>query len=82
MNLKEGIISQYHATLCICKKLALSSPTNGGRSVGIVRSRLMPGSYVMLCNISVTQSDMGYERPVTVNVDEVTSIPKENSKST
>jgi hypothetical protein len=32
-------------------------------------------------NISVKQSDMGYERTVILNIDEVTSIPYENSKS-
>jgi hypothetical protein len=34
-----GIRRADHATPCICKKLALSSPTSCGRSVGIVHSR-------------------------------------------
>jgi hypothetical protein len=34
-----GIRCSYHATLSIRKKLALTSPTSGGRSVVIVRLR-------------------------------------------
>jgi hypothetical protein len=35
---REGIRCADHATLSIRKKLALTSPTSGGHSVGIVRS--------------------------------------------
>jgi hypothetical protein len=35
----EGIRCADHATPSIHKKLALTSPTSGGRSVGIVRLR-------------------------------------------
>jgi hypothetical protein len=34
-----GICHAGHVTPSVCKKLALTSPTSGGRSVGIVRSR-------------------------------------------
>jgi hypothetical protein len=38
-NTAVGIRCAYHATTSILKKLALSSPTSGRRSVGIVRLR-------------------------------------------
>jgi hypothetical protein len=38
-NTAVGICHADHATPSISKKLALTSSTNGGRSVGIVRSR-------------------------------------------
>jgi hypothetical protein len=36
-----GIRHADHMAPSICKKLALTSPTSGGRSIGIVRSRTL-----------------------------------------
>jgi hypothetical protein len=41
-----------HVTPLYPQKLALTSPTGGGRSVGIVRSRTRPRSYVMTARAS------------------------------
>jgi hypothetical protein len=38
-NTAWGIRRADHVEHCIWKKLALTSPTSGGRSIGIVRSR-------------------------------------------
>jgi hypothetical protein len=38
-NTAVGIRHADHVALYICKKLAITSPTSGGRSAGIVRSR-------------------------------------------
>jgi hypothetical protein len=53
-NTAVGIRHSDHVALSVPKKLAITSPTSGGRSVGIVRSRtqtmefrfflLLPGS--------------------------------------
>jgi hypothetical protein len=45
-----GICCTDHATPSICKKLALTSPTSGGHSVGIVRLRTKShGVYFFSC---------------------------------
>jgi hypothetical protein len=54
-NTAVGIRHSDHATPLYPKKLALSSPTSGGRSVGIVRSRsthLPPLHHVMIARRS------------------------------
>jgi hypothetical protein len=45
-NTATGIHHADHVGPFIRKKLAITSPTSGGRSVGIVRSRLRPWSLV------------------------------------
>jgi hypothetical protein len=40
-----GICHADYATPLYPQKLALSSPTSGGRSVGIVRSRIQPTEF-------------------------------------
>jgi hypothetical protein len=50
----EGIRCADHATLLYPLKLALTSPTNGGRSDGTVQSGLKPRSYLityLLCTV-------------------------------
>jgi hypothetical protein len=46
-NTDMGIHCADHATLSIDKKLALTSPTSGGHSVGIVRSRTKAMEFVL-----------------------------------
>jgi hypothetical protein len=43
-----GMRSDYHATPLYPQKLALTSPTSGGRSVGIVRSRTKATDLLLL----------------------------------
>jgi hypothetical protein len=43
-----GIRCADHATPSNCKKLALTSPTSGGRSVGIVRLRTKATEFLVL----------------------------------
>jgi hypothetical protein len=45
-NTAVGIRHADHATLFIRKKLAITSPTSGGRSVGIVRSRTQTMEFI------------------------------------
>jgi hypothetical protein len=40
-------------TSIICKKLAITSPTSGGRSVGIVRSQTQTKEFVCLYFLNV-----------------------------
>jgi hypothetical protein len=44
----EGIRRVDHATSLYLQKLALTSPTNGGRSVGTVRSRTQAMEFLLL----------------------------------
>jgi hypothetical protein len=46
-NTAVGIRHADHVTPSISKKLAITSPTNGGRSVGIVRSRTQTMEFVL-----------------------------------
>ena len=55
-----GISCADHVTPLYPQKLALSSPTGGGRSVGIVRSRTKATEYRVL---KVNQSHYGLDRP-------------------
>jgi hypothetical protein len=49
-NTAVGIRRADHATPSIRKTLAPTSSTNGGRSVGIVRSRTMATEFVVMVN--------------------------------
>jgi hypothetical protein len=42
-----------HATFCICKKLALSSPTSSGRSIGVVSLRISATELCFVCHLEV-----------------------------
>jgi hypothetical protein len=48
-NTAVGICCADHATPSIRKKLALASPTSGGRSVDIVRPRTKTTEFVLFC---------------------------------
>jgi hypothetical protein len=50
-----GILRADHATPLYPQKLALTSPTSGGRSAGIVRSRTKATELLLLL-LSVTAS--------------------------
>jgi hypothetical protein len=58
-NTAVGIRHADHVALSIRKKLAITSQTSGGRSVGIVRSRTqtMEFSLVLVFSITVLVSD-------------------------
>jgi hypothetical protein len=45
-NTAVGIRHAEHVAFSVSKKLAITSPTNGGRSVGIVRSRTQAMEYM------------------------------------
>jgi hypothetical protein len=45
VNTAIGIRHANHVESCIRKKLALTSPTSGGRSVGILRSRTLAAEF-------------------------------------
>jgi hypothetical protein len=47
-NTAVGIRHADHVALSIRKKLAITSPTSGGRSVGLVRSRTQTMEFVFL----------------------------------
>jgi hypothetical protein len=48
-NTAGGISHVDHVAPSIRKKLATTSPTSGGRSVGIVRSRTQTMEFVFFC---------------------------------
>ena len=48
-----GILCADHVTTLYPQKLALTSPTGGGRSVGIVRSRTKVTEFSLVCLFSL-----------------------------
>jgi hypothetical protein len=48
-NTAVGIRHADHMAPCIRKKLAITSPTSGSRSVGIVRSRTQTMEFLVVC---------------------------------
>jgi hypothetical protein len=51
-NMAVGIRHTDHVAPCIRKKLAITSPTSGGRSVGIVRSRTQTMEFSLVLQLS------------------------------
>jgi hypothetical protein len=58
-----GIRHAYHVALSIRKKLTLTSPTSGGRSVGIVRSRTQTTVFVLFVSLVGLRVGRGTEVP-------------------
>jgi hypothetical protein len=59
-----GILSADHATRLYPKNLVLISPTNGGRSVGIVRSGTKAKELLLLLLLLLLLSDHTASHPI------------------
>jgi hypothetical protein len=65
----RGIRCADHATPSIRKKLALTPPTRGGRSVGIVCLRTKATEFVLLCSENIENSPFLYSQFVSNWID-------------
>jgi hypothetical protein len=70
-NTVVGIHHADHVAPSIRKMLAITSPTSGGRSVGIVRLRTQTMEFsflVFICQVAVGHCSLGPERVLTVEL--------------